>query len=380
MNAVSRPIRVLFGGGGTGGHLFPGIAIAQELMERNRENEVLFVNTGKPFEQRALENAGFRQSVITAEGIKGRRIPEKFISLAKIPKGVWDSLKIVFRFNPDMVVGLGSYSAGVAVLAGWLLGKKIVLCEQNRSPGITNRMLFYLADRLYVSFPGTRDRMKSKKVVLTGNPVRKSVLKAIGDTTQKPGRSFTILVIGGSQGAHAINVAVTRALALLPEKNRFHFIHQTGAADASWVKEAYAAAGVSGTVAPFFDDMEKQYAASDLVICRSGASTVAELTALGKPALFIPFPLAADDHQTQNARELADAGAAEMIPQATLDAGTLAEKIVHHAAHPEDLLRMASRAKEFGRPDAAAAIVDDMLMLFDKEPPKRLGPDLAGKG
>ncbi len=366
MNAVTKRIRVLFGGGGTGGHLFPGIAVAQELMARNRENEILFVNTGRPFERAALEKAGFRWAVIHAEGIKGRHLSEKLASMAKMPKGVWDSTRIVSRFRPDILVGLGSYASGVVVLAGWLSGKKIVLCEQNRLPGMTNRVLFHLADRLYVSFPGTRDRLKSNRVLFTGNPVRKSILTVSRDAGRVQGR-FTVLVIGGSQGAHAINGVMTRALPLLPDKERFRFIHQTGSADASWVREAYAESGVLATVAPFFDDMDKQYAASDLVLCRSGASTVAELTALGKPALFVPFPFAADDHQTHNARELSDAGAAETFPQDQLDASLLAQRIVHLADRPETLSRMAQRAKAFGKPDAAATIVDDLYALLDRD-------------
>lgn len=364
MNALSRPIRVLFGGGGTGGHLFPGIAVAQELTARNGDHEVLFVTTGKPFERAALERVGFPLAVITAEGIKGRRIFEKLSAAAKIPKGLAASIRVIHRFKPHVVAGLGSYTAGVVVLAGWVLGKPIVLFEQNRLPGMTNRMLFPLADRIYVSFPGTRERMTHSRVLYTGNPVRRSVL-AVDDAPVREDRPFTILVIGGSQGAHAVNVAVTQALDSLTEKSRFHFIHQTGPADAHWVRQVYAASGVSGTVAPFFDDMENRYAAADLVICRSGATTVAELTALGKPAVFVPFPFAADDHQTRNARELADAGAAEMIPQIMLDGKMLAEKIVYYAGRPEALSRMARRAKDFGRPDAARVIVDDMTALAE---------------
>ena len=362
MTTDSRPMRVLIAGGGTGGHLFPGIAVAQEIMKRNAASKVLFVNAGKPFEQAVLARAGFAQVTIPAEGIKGRRLRQKLQAVRKVPAGITRSLKIVSRFKPDIVVGLGSYASGAVVLAGWLLGKKIVLFEQNRLPGMTNRILMYLAHRCYVAFPGTREGMKRKGVLFTGNPVRKTLLTATG-AAKAHGGKFTVLVIGGSQGAHAINVAVTRALSFLAEKERFHFIHQTGAADAAWVRNVYAASRVSATVAPFFEDMEKQYAAADWVVCRSGATTVAELTALGKPALFIPFPFAADNHQMFNARELAEAGAADVIFQESLDPGALAEKIWHYADHPEVLSRMAARAKAFGRPDAAVAIVNDMARL-----------------
>jgi len=373
MNPATFPLRILIAGGGTGGHLFPGIAVAQEFMRRNPHNETLFVHTGKPFEKKALAAAGFRQTAVTAEGIKGRSVTAKLLSVTKVPKGMWESLQIIRRFKPDILLGLGSYASGVVVLAGWFSGKTVVLCEQNRLPGITNRILFPLADRLYVSFPGTCVRKKSPKVLLTGNPVRHSLLAATGKTEKESGDPFTILIIGGSQGAHAINVAVTQALFLLSEKKRIHFMHQTGAADAAWVREAYASAEVSGEVAPFFDDMNCRYGAADLVICRSGATTVAEVTALGKPALFIPFPFAADDHQTLNARELADAGAAEMLTQERLDSHVLAGKIEAFTLHPERLAEMAARAKAFGRPEAAATIVEDMTALVLNLRGKRYG-------
>ncbi|MBN1930067.1 MAG: undecaprenyldiphospho-muramoylpentapeptide beta-N-acetylglucosaminyltransferase [Desulfobacterales bacterium] len=352
-------IRIAIAGGGTGGHLFPGIAIAEAFRNKNPQNKILFISTGNPFEKSVLSKTDFQFQSIPAEGIKGRHFIKQLSSMSKIPFGILQSIRILKRFRPNLIVGIGSYSSGPVITAGWILGIKIVLHEQNILPGITNRILAHFAERIYVSFPNCKAGLKAEKVYYTGNPVRKEILKISSKPASDIKRPFTILIIGGSQGAHAINMAIIAAMENLKHKNCFYFIHQTGALDESRVQDAYQRHGIACRVQAFFNDMEKQYANADLIICRAGATTVAEVTAIGKAVIFIPYPFAADNHQALNARVLARAGAAEMILQKDLNAKDLARKIEHYAENPEQLKTMASKIKNFGRPDAAAAIVDD---------------------
>ncbi len=364
-----RAMRVIIAGGGTGGHLFPGIAIAEAFMAKDSDNRVLFVSTGKPFELSVLSKKGFAHKRITSEGIKGRGFFRQIRSMLKIPKGIFESIRIIKEFRPDIVVGVGSYASGPVAMGAWLLGIKIVLHEQNILPGITNRILSRLADRIYVSFKNTKWGLSPKKVHITGNPVRKEILQSARDQKSddledsEQMRRLSILVIGGSQGAHSINMAVMDAIKHIKEKTRFFFVHQTGSNDETMVKNTYMKHGICCTVQSFFIDMAQQYKKADLVICRAGATTVAEVTATGKGVIFIPYPFAADNHQALNARTLADAGAAEMILQKDLSGIILAERIEYYASNPEALYKMASRAKNFGRPNAAENIVDDCYRL-----------------
>ncbi len=364
-----KSLKVVMAGGGTGGHLFPGIAIAQELMARNSQNEVVFASTGNQFEQRVLSKMNLALERITVEGIKGRGLWNQVKSICKLPKGIIQSMRIVIRFKPNLIVGLGSYSAGPVVLAAWLLRKKIVLHEQNLLPGITNRMLARFAVRIFVSFEDTKVRFAPQKVQFTGNPVRHDILNYAGhhvaeeerEARQKP---FTILIIGGSQGAHRINLAVIEALEYLTIKEKLAFVHQTGAADEKTVKDAYGGHHITSQVGSFFDHMAALYQDADLIICRAGATTVAEITALGKAVIFIPFPYAADNHQVLNAQSLSKCGAAEMILEKDLNGNILAEKIQYYASHPEAVSGMALKAREFGNPNAAKDIVDQCYQII----------------
>ena len=364
--------RLLIAGGGTGGHLFPGIAIAREFMTRNAQNAVLFVSTGNPFERKALSHAGFNLETVSVAGIKGRGIWQKLKSLTLIPLGIVQSSWIIKNFKPDLVLGVGSYAAGPVVLTAWMAGIPVVLHEQNILPGITNRALARFAQRIYVSFENTSGRFDTAKVRLTGNPVRREILRpAAAEDREDEGRPdrapvLNILIAGGSQGAHAINMAVVAALPLIRQKKRLRVVHQTGAADEGHVRAAYAAKGINAVVAAFFDDMDRRYRRADLIICRAGATTVAEITAVGKAALFIPFPFAADDHQKLNAEALAAQGAAEMIEEKHLAAADLAERIDRFANDRKALDRMADQARKLGRPEAARLIVDDCYRLLEK--------------
>jgi len=366
-DGAPRALRVVIAGGGTGGHLFPGLAIAQEFMTRNERNTVLFVSTGNPLERSVLNETDFRLETITAEGIKGRGLWNQVKSALKIPRGVVESVRILKGYQPDLTVGLGSYSAGPVVVSAWLMRTKIVLHEQNILPGITNRILARFADRIYVSFDDTKKRFDPQKIRLTGNPVRKELLnhhEDNGNDVAADSTSFCVLIIGGSQGAHRINMTVVEALSHLAQKERLYFIHQTGAADEQTVNGAYQRLGIAARVQSFFRHMAPLYKQADLIICRAGATTVAEVTALGKAVVFIPFPFAADDHQALNADTLARDGAAEMILEKDLNARDLGQKIEYYASHPKALEAMAAKAGQLGHPAAAKRIVDDCYQLI----------------
>lgn len=366
---ATRTLRLVIAGGGTGGHLFPGIAIAQEFMSRNPKNSVLFISTANALEKSVLAKTGYTLKKVTAEGIKGRGIFDQVLALMKIPFGIYESIREMKHYRPDIVLGVGSYSAGSVVIGAWLLGIKIALHEQNILPGITNRLLSGFADRIFVSFKNTRFRFHRQKVCISGNPVRKEILaltqkQPIADTTDfAKSRKFRILILGGSQGAHRINLAVTEALLHLKEKHRYFFVHQAGIHDETEVKRAYQKEGVGASVSTFFDDMAFQYRQADLIVCRAGATTVAEIAVAGKGVIFVPFPFAADNHQELNARELSDLGAAEILLEKDLDGKVLAERIEYYAARPEALAQMSSRAHAFGKPDAARIVVDACYKL-----------------
>ena len=361
-----RPLKVVVAGGGTGGHLFPGIAVAGEFAVRNSQSRILFVGAGRPFEKDALSRAGYPQRTIAIEGIKGRGVWEKARAAMKIPGALFHSAGILAEAQADLVVGVGGYATGPVALAAWIKGIPVVLCEQNTVPGITNRMLFPIAKRIYVSFDKTRGKIDPLKKRVTGNPIRQQILAAsIFEAEAK--NTFTILIVGGSQGAHAINLAVMDALPRIRQRRKFHIVHQTGAKDQDQVADAYEKAEMDAEVKSFFHDMASRYSRADLVVCRAGATTVAELTALGKPALFIPYPFAADNHQEHNARALVDHGAAQMVLERELTGADLARRLDTLAGAPDLLATMASRSRMLGKPDAARSIVDDCYQLLGND-------------
>jgi len=367
---AGRPLRVVVAGGGTGGHLFPGIAVAEEIRGRDPRHPVLFISRGNAFEREALARAGFPLETIAVEGLKGRGRWHQVRALGRLPRAVAQSVGRLRAFRPDLVIGLGSYSAGPVVLAAWLLRIPIALCEQNTLPGITNRVLARLADRIFIAFERTGGGFDPGKTRWTGNPLRREIVDAAAGgaaeapaAARDPHRPFTVLVLGGSQGAHRVNTAVVEALDHLADRRRFFFIHQTGPADEVMVADAYARSGAAARVLAFFTDMAVQYRNADLVVCRAGATTVAEITALGKAAVFIPFPFAADDHQRLNARRLVEAGAAEMIDEQELTGARLAARLAYYASHPEALAERAEQAARLGKPNAARHIVDECYRL-----------------
>jgi UDP-N-acetylglucosamine--N-acetylmuramyl-(pentapeptide) pyrophosphoryl-undecaprenol N-acetylglucosamine transferase len=360
---MQTPLNIVFAVGGTGGHLFPAIAIAQEFMARNCANRIIFLGTGKPIEVSVLSEYGFVSRKICAEGIKGRGFFRQVRAILIMVRGVFQSIRILKSDKPDLVVGMGSYSAAPVVLAAWLNRIPVVLCEQNVLPGIANRLLSRIADTVCVSFKDTLGNLPRSKIRFTGNPVRIEILQAKQKKKEMKG-AFTVLVLGGSQGAHGINMAVIEALGTLRQIENFFFIHQTGDTDENIVRTAYEKNQIPCEVKAFFKNMARIYERADLVICRAGATTVAEVSALGKPSIFIPFPHAADDHQVLNARNLCAAGASEMIFEKDLTGEFLAEKILNLAKNPMQLEKMAAISASLGHPDAAVNIFDECCEVF----------------
>jgi UDP-N-acetylglucosamine--N-acetylmuramyl-(pentapeptide) pyrophosphoryl-undecaprenol N-acetylglucosamine transferase len=354
--------RLLVAGGGTGGHLFPGIAVADEWRRRFGGRCVLFVGTGRPFERRILDRAGYPHRRVWAAGVKGMGWWRQLKAMAAAAAGVVQSVFILRGFRPLCVLAVGGYASGPVALAAWLMRIPVTLHEQNTIAGITNRLLAPLARRVYVSFPDTRISAPPEKTVFTGNPVRSGFTPA-AETAQDASAPMTVMILGGSQGARGINRAVAAMLPELPEPRAYRFVHQTGAEDEALLRRAYAEAGIRAEVAAFFHDMPGRYRAADLLICRAGATTIAELTAMGRAAVLVPFPHAADNHQVVNASALVAAAAAEMIEERDLDAGRLAACLNRYRNHPELLARMRRNAAKLGKPAAAETIVDDILRV-----------------
>lgn len=356
-------MKIIIAGGGTGGHLFPGVAVAEEFLKRDKKNKILFIGTGKGLEARILPNMGFQLRIVDVEGVKGKGIAKSFIASLKIPWSMFQSLMIVREFSPDMVLGVGGYASGPTLITAHFMRVKTAIAEQNAIPGITNRILGRFVDKIFLAFPGTKKFFPEEKSVVTGNPVREGFIEK-KNFSEKTDVRFTLLIFGGSQGAHTINKAVIDSLEYLKEiKNRFKIIHQTGESDFKWVADAYMDYGIDAQIFPFIGDMAPAFRAADLLVCRAGATSIAEITASGKAAIFVPFPFAVGDHQTENARVLTDAGAAEIIQERELSGKYLAEVILRLYGNPEAVRKMEEKSSGFGNMRAASDIVDECLAL-----------------
>ena len=353
-------MRVIFAGGGTGGHLFPGLAVARELQQRDSITEILFVGTVQGIEARVLPREGFRLETIPVRGMRGRGMRGLLDALWGIPAGLLRSLRIIRSFRPDFIIGLGGYASGPLLLAGKCRGLRCAIMEQNLRPGFTNRFLARLVDRVFTSYRESTAHFSGGHVLETGNPVRWRQLPEV-----KRGDKFVLLVFGGSAGAHHINLAVVDAMKRLSDlAGRLQVIHQTGHADFAAIKEVYDSLPFDAEVLPFIEKMDEAYARADLVLCRAGATTLAELTAFGKAAILVPFPYAIYDHQRWNAQALQDGGAAEMILDQEISGELLAGRIRSYILDPSRLERMAAAARAMGRPEAAARIVDECYVLI----------------
>ena len=360
-------LRVVIAGGGTGGHLYPGIAVARELLARRPDAQISFAGTARGIESRVVPREGFALDLIRSGGLKGKSIVDRGRGALLVPLGLVDAWRIVSTREPDLVIGVGGYSSGPVVLVAALRGVRTMVLEQNAVPGLTNRLLARFVDAAAVTFDSTAGFFGSKAFV-SGNPVRPEFL-AGGRPSQESGFGdqtsiARVLVFGGSQGAHAINVAMVEAAAELAAGGAtLRLTHQTGERDVEMVRAAYLATGFQADVEPFLYDMGRQLGQADVVVCRAGATTLAEITAAGKAAILIPLPTATDDHQRRNAEALASRNAAEVLLQRDLTGRSLASKILALAADRERRTRMARTARSLARPDAAQTIVDRALDL-----------------
>ena len=364
-------MRCAIAGGGTGGHLFPGMAIAEAFVEKEAGNEVLFIGTEKGIEARILAGGRFPLRTIKARPVKGRSLLEKARAIGNLPIAVSEAMSILKEFQPQIVLGVGGYASGPALLAACLLGMERAIHEQNVVPGMTNRILKRLSHRIFVSFEDTEKYFPQRKTIVTGNPVRKDFLVCLAAGKKGAERAkhdrFTLLVFGGSGGAHRINEAVMEALApLREERSTLRFIHQTGSVDFDFVSRGYQEKGFDAWVKPFFNEMADYYQVSDLVVCRAGASTIAELAVCGKTSILIPYPFAAHHHQLMNAQRLVGLGAATMIRDDELNGPLLAQKILHFRGHPEERKKMEEAIRQVSRPRAAQEIVDHCYKLVGR--------------
>jgi len=349
-------MKVIIAAGGTGGHIFPGVAVAHEFKRRDPSTEILFVGTARGLESKIVPREGFSLELIKVGALKGVSLFERIKSLARLPMSFVAARGILKRFKPDVVIGVGGYSSGPTLLMAALSRIPSMVVEPNAMPGFTNRVLARFVDSAALSFEEAK-KYFGKRGVVTGNPVRHDFARLPKKTR---GGALNVLIFGGSQGAHAINVAIVSSLSLLASlKDRLAITHQTGEADFEVVKRGYTDAGFDrAEVMPFIHDMSERFRAADVLICRSGATTAAEVSAAGKAAIFVPFPFATDDHQRKNAEAFERAGAGRMILQKELTPSRLADELKRLIDHREEIDRMEAASRGLGRVDSTEKVVD----------------------
>jgi UDP-N-acetylglucosamine--N-acetylmuramyl-(pentapeptide) pyrophosphoryl-undecaprenol N-acetylglucosamine transferase len=356
-------MRIVIAGGGTGGHLYPGIAVAREVLARQPHTVVSFAGTASGIEARVIPREGFPLDVIRSGGLKGKGIGDRLKGLALLPLGLADAWRVISRRQPGLVIGVGGYSSGPLVLVAALRRIPTMVLEQNAMPGLTNRWLATVVDAAAVTYEASLPFFRGRGF-MAGNPVRAEFLGAGAESQRTTSDRTRVLVFGGSQGAHAINMAmVDAAPRLAAAGDRYEWVHQTGQRDLEEVRDAFRRAGLVARVEPFFYEMDREMRGADLLVCRAGATTLAELTAAGRPAILIPLPTATDDHQRKNAEELRRVGAVEVIDQRDLTGDRLADRILALIADPERRRQMSKAASSLARPDAASRIVDRALQL-----------------
>ena len=361
---MQRPVRLLLTGGGTGGHLFPAIATAEAMCKRLPGSAVLFVGTKRKMDKKSLEQYGFATTSIHSKGLKGKNIASLLQGIAILPLSVLEAMVHIIRFKPDLVLGVGGYVTGPVVLAAKLLGKKTIIHEQNSIPGLANRKLGVLATKICLSLPGSEKFFDQKKTILTGNPVREAILE-LGREEKKElsDKQITLLVLGGSLGAHRVNELVVKAFANKALQG-LKVIHQTGSKDVEMVETAYEKNNISATVEAFFTDMAAVYREADFLVSRAGATTLAELSVLGKPTVLVPYPYAADNHQEKNAEYYVQGGGALLCIEKELTAEKLSKHLIALAKNKEQRLQMAKGMKACAFPDATEKIVDECLQCI----------------
>jgi UDP-N-acetylglucosamine--N-acetylmuramyl-(pentapeptide) pyrophosphoryl-undecaprenol N-acetylglucosamine transferase len=359
----SGPLRVVIAGGGTGGHLYAGMAVARELLARLPDSIVTFAGTAGGLEARVVPKEGFQLDLIRSAGLKGKSASAVARGTLLLPMSAVDAWRLLSRRRPDLVLGVGGYSSGPVVGLAALRGIRTMVLEQNAVPGLTNRWLARVVDAAAVMWDVTLPYFKGRGFV-SGNPVRPEFLTHVEPEARRDDLT-RVLIFGGSQGAHAINVAMVEAAAVLAGRDgRLAITHQTGERDLAFVRDGYRRVGLEARIEPFLYEMHREMTNADVVISRAGATTLAELATRGRASILVPLPTAADDHQRRNAEAFARAGAAEVIDQRELNGSLLAARLIALAEDPARRESMAAAARRFARPDAARVIVDRALALM----------------
>ena len=359
-------MRVLIAGGGTGGHLYPGIALAREIMRRDPQAALTFVGTATGVEARVVPREGFALQLIRVAGLKGKSRVDRLKGFALLPLAAVDAWRVISRFRPDVVVGVGGFASGPVLMLAAMRGYPTMLLEQNALPGVTNRLLARVVRAAAVTFEESLTFFPGTGFV-TGNPVRPEFFMSSKDADDRlvsPQHAARVLIFGGSQGAHAINVAMVEAATRLASTGAHLAItHQTGERDVELVRDGYRRAGLEARVEAFLFQMDREMTAADIVVARAGATTLSELAAARRPAILIPLPTATDDHQRKNAEVIARAGGAEVIEERELSPERLADALLALARDPVRRDQMAAAMQGFARPDAATRIADRVWTL-----------------
>ena len=355
---------MIVSGGGTGGHLFPGIAVAEAFLDRYPGSRVLFIGTGRQTDARVLANRKFETASISSQGLKGKSMVQRLSALLQLPLSTFSAMRLMRRFRPQLVLGVGGYVTGPVLVAAKMLGIATCIHEQNSVPGMANRKLGRLVDRIFLSIPGSERYFAEGKWVMTGNPLRRELTDA-AEKKRGPKEGLTLLVLGGSLGAHRVNTLMVAAMEILKKKgDNLRVIHQTGRDDEQMVAGRYEKLGVKAEVAAFFTNMAELYSRADLVVSRAGATTLAEITAFGLPMILIPYPFAADNHQRKNGEYLVKGGAAMMFSQEELTEEKLAEQINALLVDEKRRQQMGQAARGLARPDATERIIEQCEKLM----------------
>lgn len=360
--------RLLIAGGGTGGHVYPAVAVAEEVLARNPQAQVVFIGTEHGMEARILPGLGYDLRTIKASRLVGAGLLARLKGLVNLVTGCVQSWRILRAHRPQVVLGMGGYVSGPALLAAWTARYPTAIQEQNAAAGLTNRALGKLVRAIYLGFEAARGCFNSAKTLFTGNPIRQAVADALASADHRPftPAQLRVLVFGGSQGAQFLNERVPEVLVRLAAERpqlQLSVVHQTGANDEDVTRTRYAETPLEPRVqvTPYIDDMPSAYAAADLAICRAGALTIAEITAVGLPSLLIPFPYAAGNHQEANAQALVDAGAAEMVRQEDWATDSVVQWLGRLLETGDQrLVSMSRSARQLARPQAASHVVDDL--------------------
>ena len=358
-------LKIVLAGGGTGGHVIPAIAIADEAVDRG--NEVSFVGTSDRIEADLVPGAGYRIDFVAVKPLAGGGVGRKIKGLAYAPISVISSMKVLKRLSPNVVIGVGGYVAGPVVLGAKLMGIPTALLEQNATVGLSNKILARLVKRAFVSYEGAMQEFPAKRVELTGNPVKRSILEAAGKPRVQGQGKVRVLVMGGSQGALAIDRMIPQAMSIAQLGGEVQVLHQCSKGRADQVESEYERAGVTAEVVDFIDDTASAFLKTDLVVARAGATTVSELTVMGLPAVFLPYPYHADLQQEKNAAPMGDAGAAVIFKEKETTSQELADAIARFVRDADYRERAARASRELGRPDAAKRVVDGLLKIARRD-------------